>query len=1238
MSDKSSSNTRFSAIANGTGSASFGIGPNSGEFLGPISIEQRDLTRQAVDSLGFADQGSSLSPDNPSWSNELASIAIGPIGGLQPVWVNGSDTTGTSHTDSQLNDAAPIPPLPSWELPGVNQDLSLGSNGGTHRTYPFSSHVLFYGAPCITGIGDIGGSADYWSANTLLIHNPAPIIIGSGEAGTIVSVFHNSTLIGSTTVDSLGVWSFGTPALATGRHDFSVSTIRAADGTVLESNHLDVRVMTDAGLPTTIATITSALDEFADPNGNHHDNVIQNGGKTADTSPKLLGTLSAALHHGEVLSVYRDGEKIGTAQVSGLGWSYQDTGLAPGSHTYSVGVESASGEHGSRSAAFIISETAGTSFDRFPMLATEDFLIFDTRSVVRTMSNGAPITFDLLESVKTLERAGMTVKSYTDNDGFISIEVDWMAFARTHPNQWIDFVSHRHVDNDHGGLNYYNTVSFPPLTELLNRLGTWQSAGFAADGAEYQSAKPAPATSITGVYDVYVDADGNPQQSLVPVGGATEASSHRVEGTISESVQFFSDWLVIYRDGVRLKGDNHSSNFPGTYSNLTWWIIDNDVPPGPHVYTARVERMYGEQGPWSESYGIVEAGAIPPIDTIATITTAFDEFTDPSGHLHQTAIENGGKTLDTSPKLAGTLSATLQDGEVLSVFRDGAKLGQADVSGRNWSFQDAGVDVGNHTYTVRVESVSGVEGAVSPDFSIIEVTGSGMDKLPLLVTDHFLILDIRGINSLSAAGAPMSFDLAETVNGLNKLGLDARIHSATDGYIAIEVDWMAYAESHPNNRIDFVSCLHIDNDHGGLNYYQGINVPSFGNLLKSLDTWVPTNFMADGPEWQSATPAPAATITGIYDSYTDTVGEPQLALVPAGGGTAESTHRIEGTLSEPMRMGSDWVVIYRDGVKLSGQVNAFEHGAYSNTTWWFVDTDVPPGSHVYTARVERAYGKQGEWSESYDIAGASSEPFPETTIARLMLTDGALLLDVQSLPPPKAGSSMIAAMGLSAELTVGGEQVSLLPAISDENGLVSFGADWSALAAAYPGATLKVTAHTGADDSIEILDKHTLSSLLGQTDRWVSMTSTGESAAFFDASDRGVHIHGGADINTIAIANDHQLLDLTSLTGKTIGSTIMGIDKIDLGGQHNTLKIAMIDVLNLGETDLFRIDGKQQLMVNGKAGDLVKLSNTRVAGIADGEWEEQGETKIGGVTYDVYEHSTAHVELMVQSGIQLTMH
>jgi hypothetical protein len=158
--------------------------------------------------------------------------------------------------------------------------------------------------------------------------------------------------------------------------------------------------------------------------------------RTADTSPKLLGTFSEALRDGEVLNVYRDGVKIGTSLVSGLGWSYQETALATGVHTYSVGVESASGEQGNRSAEFVITEAAGTSIDRFPMLATEDFLIFDTRLVAPTASDGTAISFDLRESVATLEKAGMTVKNYTENNGFISIEVDWMAYAESHPDKW----------------------------------------------------------------------------------------------------------------------------------------------------------------------------------------------------------------------------------------------------------------------------------------------------------------------------------------------------------------------------------------------------------------------------------------------------------------------------------------------------------------------------------------------------------------------------------------------------------------------------------------------------------------------------------------------------------------------------------------------------------------------------------------------------------------------------------
>jgi len=989
-------------------------------------------------------------------------------------------------------------------------------------------------------------------------------------------------------------------------------------------------------VPVAVATITNALDEFTDPDGNHHQTVIQNGSTTPDASPKLVGSLSAALQAGEALYVYRDGKKIGKADVSGNGWSFEDSDLTSGKHVYTAQVESALGVHGVGSEEFSLTKDAiANNHYLFPILATEDYLIVDIRLLGANSRGGQPATFDFEESVRFMKLAGLNVETYTQTNDFISFKVDWMSYAATHPWDYISLISHDHVENAAGGLDYYNSWGTPHFSALLDNLGSWTNLMYFMDGAGSQSALPPVDVHITGIYDDVLSPNGESIHTLIPEGGATSNSTHTLVGTLSGPIPRDGGVLVIYRDGEIIAGGTVGYSY-ATISGTEWSFEDRDVPPGHHVYTAHIARMYGKQGTISDSYNVLEADPIPT--SVATIISALDEFTDPGGNQHQTVIENGSKTLDASPKLLGTLSAKLLDGEALYIYRDGVKLGHADVSGHTWSFQDASLAAGSHTYTARVESSSGAQGALSSDFSLIEATAGEFEKLPLLVTEHFLILDVRGVSSFTASGKPILFDLTETVNGLNKLGLAAKINSTSDGYISIEVDWMAYAESHPAGQIDFVLNLHIDNDNGGLNYYKSINVPSFGNLLRVIDSWVPTNFLADGAEWQLATPAPATVITGVYDSYTSADGKPQLTLVPAGGGTAESAHRIEGTLSEPMRMASDWLVIYRDGVKLSGQTNAFEQGkAYSDTTWWFVDTDVPPGPHVYTARVERAYGKQGDWSESYDVLNTNNEPLPDAAPPLLMLTEGALIVDVHALTPPNAGSSG-ASLGLSAELVAGGKTVAVLAVTADAGGLVYFAADWKTAVATHPDATLKISALNGPDDTATILDAHALGSLLGQTDRWVSMTPTGESAAFFDTSDRSVHIHGGAGIDTIAITGDHQVLDLTSLTGKTTASTVMGIEKIDLGGQHNTLKIAMIDVLNLGETDLYREDGKQQFMVNGKAGDSVILSNTRVAGIADGSWEQQTDATIGGVKYNVYEHSTAQVELMVQANVELSLH
>jgi hypothetical protein len=156
--------------------------------------------------------------------------------------------------------------------------------------------------------------------------------------------------------------------------------------------------------------------------------------------------------------------------------------------------------------------------------------------------------------------------------------------------------------------------------------------------------------------------------------------------------------------------------------------------------------------------------------------------------------------------------------------------------------------------------------------------------------------------------------------------------------------------------------------------------------------------------------------------------------------------------------------------------------------------------------------------------------------------------------------------------------------------------------------------------------------------------NTGAASAHFDftvgagllqaqavsASDDGVH--------TLQVAGDHQVLDLTSLTGKTAAAHVSGVEAIDLGGHANTLKLSLTDVLNLGEQDLFKHDGNQQVMVSGSAADSVNLSNAHIAGVAEGQWTQHGTAQVGGVTYNAYENAAAQAELLVQHGVQVALH
>jgi len=144
-------------------------------------------------------------------------------------------------------------------------------------------------------------------------------------------------------------------------------------------------------------------------------------------------------------------------------------------------------------------------------------------------------------------------------------------------------------------------------------------------------------------------------------------------------------------------------------------------------------------------------------------------------------------------------------------------------------------------------------------------------------------------------------------------------------------------------------------------------------------------------------------------------------------------------------------------------------------------------------------------------------------------------------------------------------------------------------------------------------------------------------AAYFKQA--SAHIEGGtAGVHTLHLTGSNEVLDLTSLTGKTAAAKISGIEVIDLGGHTNSVSLSIVDVLNLGQTDLFQYDGNKQMIVNGSNGDTVDLLHAKVARVEDTDWESHGTANVGGVEYNVYQHEGAQTELLIQQGVHVVVH
>ena len=214
---------------------------------------------------------------------------------------------------------------------------AAGNDNLTGATVNINLDTVPPPAPAVPALA--AGSDTGVSASDKITSNNRPQLTGSAEASSRVSVFDGATLLGTTTADSSGKWSF-TPAnaLADGSHVISVRATDAANNTSASSGGV------------TLTIDTAAPNAPAAPR-------LADGGVTSNSTHVVVRGEGGT--PGTIVTIYSDGVAVGSDTVNAAGnWTVPAVNLSVGDHQVTATVTDPAGNVSPRSAVSVFTITA----------------------------------------------------------------------------------------------------------------------------------------------------------------------------------------------------------------------------------------------------------------------------------------------------------------------------------------------------------------------------------------------------------------------------------------------------------------------------------------------------------------------------------------------------------------------------------------------------------------------------------------------------------------------------------------------------------------------------------------------------------------------------------------------------------------------------------------------------------------------------------------------------------------
>lgn len=691
-----------------------------------------------------------------------------------------------------------------------------GNTGLISAGFSLNVDTVAPGLPTITAVTNDNVLPNVVINPGLSTNDTQPLLTGTGEIGSTITVYDGTTLLGTTTVNGSGSWTFNFPVgttLANGSHTLTVTATDPAGNTSLPS--VGYPIVIDTVVPL-VPTLTSVVDDQPGNVGN-----LVNGQLTNDTTPTLNGRGEA----GATVTVYADGAQVGSAVVDGAGnWSITTSALANGPHVLTIGQQDPAGNVSGLSAGFtvnvdalppvapVITSVADNTAPSIGLVADGGVTNETHPTISGTAEGGATITlYNGSTLLGTTTANALGVWSFTPGTAFTPGPVSITATAT-------DAAGNTGLASDARTFTV-DTVAptAPVISTVYDDQGT---AGNLVNGAVTDDLRPAisgtsEANATVKIYDngtllATVTANGSgawtytPTADLLQGNHVITATATDAAGNLSgasNSFSFVIDSLaplapvitslsddVTPGIGPIVVGGSTNDNTPtltGTaevgatvriYDGAvlvgtavadavgTWIVTTSTLSDGPHSLTATSTDAAGNVSGSSLPFAITVDTAIPNAPVLISVTD------DVAGGAVG-VLTNGQLTNDNLPTLTGTAEA----GSTVSVY-DGATLLGTTVAavGGAWSFTPStGLADGSHTLTVTSTDAAGNISAPTAGFTV--VVDATLPATPVITT---IVDDVPNIVG-SVGNGQFTNDSLPALNGTAEANSTVRIYDGS---------------------------------------------------------------------------------------------------------------------------------------------------------------------------------------------------------------------------------------------------------------------------------------------------------------------------------------------------------------------------------------------------------------------------------------------------------------------------